>query len=395
MGIEDFGLGPAGFTAPRQADWLIAIRDRFDSDLLSLGFTELPDYERDTFLGGITENMAFMLDGVGQTGEAVYDARSVANSTGLQLSNLALIVGVTRDPATFSTTTLRLGGTDGTEITQGKIAQIGIDGTRWIITEDRTIGETTTGILDIAARSEEKGEFVAIIGAIDTIVTTVNGWDTVTNLAAADPGDVRETDSALRARRQRALQSGGATSTNAILSALLNLDIVISAVVIDNKTDTLAVIDGISVDPFAVAAVVTPDSLSTEQQETVVRAIFEKLGGGTATSGTTSADVTKRDGRTETIFFSFAVDSTVSVAWTLELETGFVIADVEDELKELIEDFFLTLAPGETVYPTPMIALAATVEGIRNVTTLLLEGGAAPVTHDADEQPVIGVQTVS
>jgi hypothetical protein len=47
------------------------------------------------------------------------------------------------------------------------------------------------------------------------------------------------------------------------------------------------------------------------------------------------------------------------------------------------------------VYPTPLIALAASIDGIANVTSLLLDGGASPVTHDADEQPTLGTHTVA
>lgn len=392
-----FGLTAAGYTAPRQADFLTIIQDAYDARLVALGFTVLPDWERDTFLGEMSEILAFELGQLAEANQAVYDARSVANATGLQLDNLALIVGVPRDEPTKGTVTMTCTGTDGTAITQGKIVEGGGDDgkARWVASQDATIGDITTGTVDVVFVAEEAGVIVATAGQIDTIVTSVDGWDACTNAASADPGTARETDSELRARRQRALQAAGSTSTNAILAALLNLDDVTGATVVDNPTGTATTVDGIAVDPYAVAAVVAPDSLTTAQQQEVVEAIYDHLGAGTATSGSETGTVTKGDGRSHTIKFSFAVDFPINVAWTLAMEPGFVVGDVEEELEDIVTDFFLTLAPGDTVYPTPLIALAAGIDGIANVTTLLLNGGASPVTQTALQQPILGTHTVA
>lgn len=381
-------LTAAGFTALRQADFLTTIREKYDAALLALGFTEMPDYERDTFLGQTSEIMAFLLGQLSEGNQAVYDARSPGNATGIQLSNLALIVGVTRREATKGTVLITCTGTDGTVITQGKIVQGGgeNDDARWIVSADATI---TGGTVDVLAEAEDAGEIVATIGEVDAIVTPVAGWDAVTNAADADPGRARETDGALRVRRQQALQGGGSTSTNAILSALLDLDFITGATVIDNKTENIVVVDGLSLDPYSVAASVNPDVLTAAQQQDVVEAIYSKLGGGTATSGTETGTVTKRDGRSETINYFLAADAAVTVAYTLVLDVGFVLADVSQPLEDLVVDYFLTLTPGSTIYPMDLICLAAEIDGIANVTTLLINGGAVPVTHDADELPVL------
>lgn len=392
--MTTYGLTADGYTAPRQADYLTLIRDSYEARLQALGFTEMPDWERDTFLGQITEVLSYELGQLAEANMAVYDARSVSNATGLQLDNLALIVGVTRQEATKGTVTLTCTGTDGTVITQGKVVEGGgTDGkARWVVSEDATI---SGGTVDVVATAEEAGQVIATSGQITTIVTAVSGWSAVTNAAAADPGDDRETDSALRARRQRALQSAGATSTNAILSALLDLDFLTGATVVDNPTGTSTTVDGLTVAAYGVACAVSPNTLTTAQKQDVVQAIYDHLGAGTATSGSETGTVTKRDGRSHTVRFYMAADATVNVAWVLELAVGYVLADVEDPLADLVTDYFLTLAPGDTVFPMPLIALAATVAGIANVTSLLLNGAALPVQHDADEQPTLGTHTVA
>lgn len=390
-----FGLASAGYTAPRQADYLSIIRGRLDAELTSLGVTELPDYERDTFEGQVTEIMSYLLGQQSEADQAVYDARSVANATGLQLANLALIVGVQRIEATYGTVTLTVTGTAGTLIAQGKVVEGGgTDGVaRWALSESVTIpaGGSTT----VVAVAQTKGAIIATSGQIDAIVTPVSGWTAVTNAAAATPGRDRESDAALRIRRQRSLQAAGSGSTAAILAALLALDFVTGAVVVDNKTDASVTSDGLTIAAYGVAAVVAPNTLTTAQKESVADAIYGKLGAGTYTSGSTTATVTKADGRSETIRFTMASDSAVNVAFVLSMEAGYLAADVEDALTEAVTDYFLTLGVGATVYPSPLIALAMAIDGIANVTTLTLDGGSSPVTHTAVEQPTLGTLGVS
>lgn len=387
--MATYGLSAAGYTAPRMADYLSIIRGAFDAALIDLGYTVLPDYDRDTFEGQITTIMAEQLGKQSEADQAVYDARSVSNATGLQLANLALIVGVTRNEATYGTVTLTVTGSEGTVLTTGKIVQGGGDDgkARWVLTEDVTIpaGGSTT----VTAQAESKGVVVATAGEITTIVTPVDGWTAVTNAADADPGQARETDAELRVRRQRSLQAAGAGNNAAILAALLALDFITGAVVIDNKTEAAVTSDGITIAAYAVACVVAPSTITAAQKQSVVEAIYNKLGSGTATSGSSSGTVTKRDGRSETINYTIASDSNVTVAFTLALEPGYVVADVSSALQALVEDYFLTLSVGATVYPSPLIALAMTLDGIANVTTLLLNGGSSPVTHNATQLPVL------
>ena len=391
------GLTPAGFIATRQSDFLKLIRDDFDARLVALGFQAVPDYKRDVFVGNVTEIMSFLLGQGSEVDQAIYDAWSVGNAGGLQLDNLALIVNVRRDEATKGTVTLLCTGTDGTEITQGKIVQGGgTAGTaRWVISEDVVIGAVTTGQVNVVAIAEESGPIVALATEIDTIVTLVDGWTSVTNTADANPGRAREEDDELRAKRQQALQSAGAGSTNAIRAALLNLDFIVGAAVLDNKLPVVVIKEGITIAKHGIAAVVAPASMTTAQQQEVVEAIYFKLGGGTETSGTESATVTKDDGRSEIIRHSFSVDTDVNLDWTLQMEAGFVPADVDEALLELTQDLFLTFGPGSTVFPLLLCALAATVDGIADVTTLLLNGSTSPATHTVLELPVLGTFVVA
>jgi uncharacterized phage protein gp47/JayE len=388
-------LSAAGYTAPRQADYLAIIRGEFSSRLTALGYTELPDYEHDTLEGELTEIVAYLLGQQSEAGQAVYDARSRANAVGITLDNLGTIVGVTRNEATYSTATGTITGTAGTVVAAGKLIEWGGDdgAARWVLTEDVTIpaGGTVSSIW----RADEKGAVVATTGDPVTIVTPVSGWTSTTFAASASTGSARESDAAYRVRQQASIQAGGSTSTAAILAAVLALDFVAGAVVVDNKTSSAVTADGITIDPYAVAVVAAPSSMTAAQQDELVAAIYGRLGGGTATSGSSSRTVTKSDGREETINYTLATDSTVSVAFTLAMLPGYAAADVESALEDLVSDYFDGLAVGATVYASPLIVLAMSVAGVANVTSVLLEGGTAPVTHLATELPTLGAFSVA
>lgn len=388
-----YGLSAAGYTAPRQADYLELIRSAYEAELVRLGFQQMPDWERDTFLGQISEIMAWLLGNLAEGNQAVYDARHLGNATGIQLANLALLVGVTRQEATYSTVTLTCTGSNGTVITQGKIVQGGgSDGNqRWIITSDGTI---SGGSCTVTARAEDKGQIVATAGQITTIVTPVSGWSSVTNAAAANPGDDRESDASLRARRQQRLAAAGSTNAAAILSALLAIEGVSGAVVLDNPTGSTVTTSGISIGPYGAACVVAPDTMGDDVKEAVVNAIFTRVGIGTPTSGSESATVTKRDGLSHVVRYTLAASTAVDIAFTLTMAPGYLAADLSEDLEALVTDYFLTLGPASTVYPAPLLALAMTLTGVRNA-AVTLDGGAAPVTMTAAELPTLGTFSVS
>lgn len=391
--MSEWGLTAAGFTAPREADFLTLIRDRFEADT-GKSF----DWSRDTFLAWCSENMAKQLDLLAEALQAVYDARAPSNATGVQLDHLCLIVGVTRNEATKSTCLVTLTGTAGTIITTGKqVGGGGSDGkARWKLTEDVTIpagGSTTTTVECTVA-----GETEAEVGGIDTIVTPVSGWTAVSGPAVVATdlavGRDRETDSELRARRQRSLARGGSSSVASIRAALLELDYVESAVVVENDTGATATVSGLSLAAKSVGAVLYPSTLTDAQKSEVAETIYAYVAAGIYTNGSTSATVTGGDGSTKTIRWTWASTTTVNVANVVTLKPGYVLDDVEEPLQEAIADYFLALGPGDTVSMLELYAIVASIPGIKT-TALTLNGVAADVTTNANTAPVLGTNTVT
>ena len=391
--MTTFGLTEAGLTMPRQADYLETIQGEYDSRLTALGYTQLPDYDYSTAEGELTELMSKMLGEAAEPVQAVYDARSRGNATGIQLDNLGAIIGVIRNEATYGTATGTITGTAGTIIVAGKLIEWGGEAgdARWALTEDVTI--PAGGSITSTWQAEDIGEIIATTGDTVTIVTPVSGWTGVTFAANATPGNDRETDAAYRVRQANPRR--GSRSSAALKSALEDLDYITGVVILTNRTSAAVTTDGITLDAFSVGVVVAPSTITSAQKAEVVETIYTYLGCTDGTGGTSSGTVTKSDGRSETIYYSLASDSNVTVAYTLTMESGYVAADVEDALEEAVTDYFLSLAVGATVYPSPLIALAMGIDGIANVATLLLNGGASAVTHTAVQLPVLSTFTVA
>lgn len=389
------GLTDAGYEALRASDFLTLIRDRFEA---LTGLT--PDWDRDTFLGQVTAIMAEMLGDLSEAGQAVYDAFDVGNATGIQLDNLALIVGVPRKQAGYSQATVTFSGTVGVVIPAGSLVEGGgdADDQRWETTDRVTIG--AGGTVDVVVRATETGEIVASAGEIDKKITIISGLDSVTNAAAADPGAARETDEELRARRQASLQIAGAGSISAIRANVLALEYVQAAVVVDNDRGTVETVQGIVMQPHSIAVIVHPDSLTDAQKEEVASVIYDRLAIGIYTVGSdVVATLIGGDSGQKVIRYDFADEVSVDVDIAVTLAAGYDVADVEDDIDALVADYFLALSVGGSIYDLGIECLAASVAGVlRAEATFDISGGPSGVTSYTpaiSELLIKGTTTVS
>jgi uncharacterized phage protein gp47/JayE len=385
----EYGLTDEGFIAPRPADFLTLIRAEYEARLIAAGLGGTVDWERDLFVTSVVTIMADMLGGLGEAAQALYDAFDVNGATALQLDNLCLIVGVTRNEATHSTATLTCTGTNGTVILEGSLVEGGgEDGkARWEVLADATIA---AGTATVQVQCTEAGAIAATIGEIDAIVTPISGWSTVTNAADATSGDDRETDAALRKRRQQSLQIAGSANLASIRANVLDVDGVQACVVIENDTPVTATVEGISLPGSSVCVITYPGSGLTDDQRTaVIEAIYDRIAGGIRAYGTDAvATVTGLDGYAKTVAFNYATTLAVTVAITVALDTGLVVGDVDGEIISLVEDYLLTLGVGDAVRLLSISALIATVEGVTGA-AILLNGVAADVTPTVTQIPTL------
>jgi Baseplate J-like protein len=194
--------------------------------------------------------------GVLITAETIARANALANNAavanqinpnlagGAFLDAIWSLTGGQRIAATKSTIAgVALAGVAGTLIPAGTIAAKA-DGTQFASVGDVTLDGTGAAVVDFVAL--DFGPVACNPGALNTVVSGVLGWETVTNANAAVLGRLVESDGASRIRRRQTLALQGSGGPEAIISGLMDTEGVRSLSFRENVTDAPAVIDGIN-----------------------------------------------------------------------------------------------------------------------------------------------------
>jgi uncharacterized phage protein gp47/JayE len=360
-----FGLDSTGFTLKRQVDVLESMEDRARV-VYGAGVNLDPDGVLGRFLGIMSEAIAEPW----QQAQNLYDAFNAANAQGVQLDNLAGLLGLTRLPATASTVELDLSGTAATLIPAGSLVSIGPTGAQWATDVDATLDGG--GSATVTATAVELGAITANPTAIGTIVTPLLGWADVDNPAAATPGRDLETDAQLRLRMLGSSSIIGSATVNAIRARLLELDDVQAAFVIDNVTD---VVDGDGRPPHSVEAIVHP---ATVDGQSIADLLFANVAAGIQTTGQDGPlDVVDSQGITHVMRWTYAdpVPVDVTVVGT-KASVGYP-ADGDAQIEAKIRAYIQTLPPGADVLLHEVIGAVAEVDGLITV-VVTMRRDAAP-----------------
>lgn len=141
-------------------------------------------------------------------------------------------------------------GVGGTLVPAGTIAAK-TDGTQFESVSDVVLDPLAgTATVDFVAL--DFGPIAVNVGALDTVVSGVLGWETVTNPNAAVLGRDVEPDGTSRIRRRNTLALQGSGGPEAIISALYDTEGVRSLTFRENVEDTPEVIDGIAMVPHSI-----------------------------------------------------------------------------------------------------------------------------------------------
>jgi hypothetical protein len=295
------------------------------------------------------------------------------SAEGIQQDNLNRLRGAVRNPARNSTAIVTCGGTNGTIIPAGSIVSIGSDGERWTTNVQVTIPVGLS--VDVAVTAENTGAIDAAIGAINTIVTTISGWNTVTNAAEAELGEDVESDADYRLRSEDT--GTGTTTEEAIYTRLSEQDDIDAVVVVSNRSNE---VDADGTDPHAVWIVLYPN---TADQQNIAEVIWGEAGvaGGIDFRGAVTATVTDINGEEEEIRWD----------WATALDVWISVVGTKDEnyptggdalVEDAIVEYFSTVRVGADVNPLPIeAAVANAVPGI-TVLEARMKIGSAPGPSD-------------
>ncbi|MEL6348951.1 MAG: baseplate J/gp47 family protein [Myxococcota bacterium] len=389
------GLTATGFIPKRAADFKADFEAKYLAELEARGLPTDVDFTRDVFLGPLSVAISTILGEGEALDQALFDAWNVNNATGILADNLGQIVGVPRNVATNSTATVTLTGESGTFIPQNSLVAGGDVGSpQWRTTADVRLSTTSPFTADVAVEAVEAGEITAAATTITQIITPVSGWTAVSNAVAADPGEPAEDDAAYLLRRVQSLQIRGAGALKAIRAALLDLDYLEAAIVIDNDRDTPQTVGGKLLPAHSIGVVVYPDPATDARRDEIAKTIFSKLAGPAYVSGSDVVRVvTDSAGHQKIIRFDVATDLSVAVAVTVTLELGFTLPEIQVAITAAVTAYFAALAVGSPIYDLDILALCAAVEGVARAGVTL--NGANAVVPTITEKAILGSVVVS
>lgn len=169
-----------------------------------------------------------------------------------------------------------------------------------LVTEDFTIDWSNLDLEKLGSGGNftctTAGTIPAPAASITVIVSSVTGWDSVYNPSTGITGTVTETDSALRIRMISSVRSGYATDDSIKTRIQDEVNGVIGAYVISNRTD---LVDSEGRPAHSFEAIV---SGGTDQD--VADKIWEVQPAGIRSYGTLSVDIEDSEGNTQVVQFS-------------------------------------------------------------------------------------------
>lgn len=307
---------------------------------------------------------------------------------------LAEIYFIKRKSAINSYAICTLNGRAGTQISAGALIESEIDGTQWSLDQDVTIPAEETITAQFTCLTE--GAISASVGTLTKIVTTVTGWDAVTN-ATATVGTLEESQSAFEQRRRESVALNARSTVNAVYANVAQCDGVIAVYAVDNKKNISETIDNYSLTPHSIFV-----SVIGGENADIAKAIYDNLSAGCDYNGNTEVDITNEfSGAVETVKFYRPAQFDIYVKVSIQ-NNASLPDDYENIIKQAVYNNFyglddlkinneplLRLKMNDDLYSsrfTPSILNA----GIANVLTvqLSLDGSAwvnnvhIPITAD-------------
>lgn len=268
--------------------------------------------------------------------ELAYNNRTPITAIGTALDNLVAFANITRKSSTHSIAQLTISGTQNTVIANG--VAIDISGHKWDLPDSVTI--PSSGIINVEATCQEAGNITALAGEINSIYTPTFGWDSVTNVYAANPGSEVETDAELRGRYSKAVLSPSRTVLDGIVSAIEEVTNVTRVKGYENDTGS---VDANGFPAHSITMVVEGGD-----QYAIGEAIYYKKTPGCYTNGTTSVVITDYAGTANTIRFYRPTEVPIYVKVSLtRLQT--YNSGYEDKIKEALVQYISSMQISDDV----------------------------------------------
>jgi len=321
--MSEYGISSTGFKRKR----LNLLLEELNAEVKTIfgdNFNVSPESPDGQINGVVSESNANLWE----LAEEAYNAFNPKAASGVTLSNLVQLNGITRLAATRSRVELTLTGDSGTVIPEGSLISTLDTGDKLSTDDSVTIDGAGSAI--VQATALEFGPISMLADTITQIDTPLSGWDTVTNDDNATLGTNEESDSDLRARRRRSVARDAQAIIDAIRSAIENIDNVTQAVVLENDTDAVDA-SGLPAHSFQVV-------VSGGKNIDVADAIWLKKPAGIRAFGDITVEIIDSQGISHDISFSRPTPVVIYVEVTLTTFPEYP-ADGDDLIKQAIVDY--------------------------------------------------------
>ncbi len=350
-----FGLDSSGFNLKTLTDVITALRTKQQA-LFGAAFAAQLDTSVVGQLNGVFANEIADLWLLAQS---VYRSRFPSQATGISLDNVAEETGATRLPATKSTVTETVNGTNGTVIPVGFVVRVPSTGARFVSVESDVI---SGGSVSIDMESEEYGPILAPAGELTEIVTPIGGVTSVTNALDAAVGSNVETDAAFRIRRAGLLREQGEATIAAIRADLLALTGVTEVTIFNNPTD--ATVD--TIPPHSFEAVV----LGGADQD-IFDEILDSSPAGIQSHGDQIGSSNDVMGDPQTVKFTRPDEVLMYAEISVTVNDDYPV-DGDDQIKQAIVDYWESFEKrlGKDVITNAFYGVVYAIPGVEEVTSL-------------------------
>lgn len=233
---------------------------------------------------------------------ALYSAQRLESAEGTHLDDLGKILGIERLPARSSRVELIVNLNAGVTIAdQSRVQVLGDESIEFLIDGDVTNGTSGTADFAVSAFASVDGPVRANAGTVTVIVDTIAGWNSVTNLNDAAPGQFDESDVDYRERYRSAISAAGGATPDAIRADVLAIAGVQQATVFENDTNA---VNASGMPPHSFEVVVFDGLTPVVDADTIAQAIWDSKPAGIQAFGNTTGIAIDGNGDNQIVSFS-------------------------------------------------------------------------------------------
>ena len=200
-------------------------------------------------------------------------------ATGKYLDALAALYGLDRKISEPTVVNCVLTGLKGTVIPYGAIAQDSL-GNQYRHSAANGAQIDDTGSVTTTFTAINHGPLEVAAGSVNRIVTTIAGWDSITNPTAGVIGRDEETDAELRNRMIESYAVNATGYVEAFEANLAALEGVLDVRVLENPTNAEITQYGVSIEPHSILIAIVGG-----EDSDIARTIYQRKDAGCGTTG--------------------------------------------------------------------------------------------------------------